>query len=237
VAKPDIFQLFVDSALQPDLPRRLAEAPDTVFDEYDLTPEERELLRHPDHRLLPCTTGLRPVAPEAQNPLPLDAQSPRGEASAASADALIQNPTLLPDAQMALTVVPCLVGGRIAYAAWISPLHEGGDPSRIPMPAGAAFPGQPLTPLHAVIQLAAAQSKDADGNLQVSMWASFRQSSNTLPPAPPEAAGDPDASPFASPLDSPEVQAAAAAVHSAPPADRYEKLVALTHTLRGGDIR
>ena len=143
----------------------------------------------------------------------------------------------LPDAQMALTVLPCLVGDRIAYAAWITPLHEGGDPSRLPLPAGATLPGQPLTPLHAVIQLSAAQSKDAAGNLQVSMWASFRQSSNTVAPAPPEAAGNPDASPFASPLDSPEVQAAAAAVHAAAPEDRYEKLVALTHTLHRGDVR
>ncbi|MGA7236819.1 MAG: hypothetical protein WBY44_14120, partial [Bryobacteraceae bacterium] len=139
--------------------------------------------------------------------------------------------------QMALTVLPCLVGDRIAYAAWITPLHEGGDPSRLPMPASATLPGQPLTPLHAVIQLSAAQSKDAAGNLQVSMWASFRQSSNTVAPAPPEAAGNPDASPFASPLDSPEVQSAAAAVHAASPSDRYDKLVALTRALHGGDVR
>ncbi len=138
---------------------------------------------------------------------------------------------------MALTVLPCLVGDRIAYAAWITPLHEGGDPSRLPMPAGATLPGQPLTPLHAVIQLSAAQSKDATGNLQVSMWASFRQSSNTVVPSPPEAAGNPDAPPFGSPLDSPEVQAAAAAVRSAAPDDRYKKLVALTHTLHRGNVR
>jgi hypothetical protein len=158
--------------------------------------------------------------------------------SPACADALNPDDSrLLPDAQLALTVVPCLVGDRIAYATWIAPLHEGGDPSRLPMPAGATLPGRPLTPLYAVIQLSAAQSKDAAGNLQVSMWASFRNSSNTVAPAPPETAGDPALSPFASPLDSPEVQAAAAAVHAAPPADRYEKLVALTRTLHGGDVR
>ena len=43
--KPDIFQLLVDSALQPELQRRLAETPDSVFDDYDLTPDERDLLR------------------------------------------------------------------------------------------------------------------------------------------------------------------------------------------------
>jgi hypothetical protein len=229
VAKPDIFQLLIDSALRPELRRRLAEAPEAVFDEYDLKPEERELLRHPDHRLLPLLGAAlaRAVHPE-----------PRGAGLPACAKVHIQNDSrLLSDVQMALTVLPCLVGDRIAYATWIAPMHEGGDPSRLPMPAGASLPGRPLTPLHAVIQVSAAQSKDADGNLQVSMWASFRQSSNTAAPPSPETAGDPDASPFASPLDSPEVQAAAAAVHAAPPAERHEKLVALTRTLHGGDIR
>jgi hypothetical protein len=231
VPKPDIFQFLVDSALRPELSRRLADAPDTVFAEYDLDPEQRELLRHPDHRLLPRTTGLRPVDSDPPN-------HPSGAGLPACAEAPVQNDSrLLPDAQMALTVLPCLVGDRIAYAAWIGPLHESGDPSRLPMPAGATLPGQPLTPLHAVIQLSAAQSKDATGNLQVSMWASFRQSSNTAAPAPPETAANPDASPFGSPLDSPDVKAAAAAVHAADPADRYEKLVALTHTLRRGDVR
>ncbi len=81
---------------------------------------------------------------------------------------------------MALTVVPCVVGERIAFATWITPMHEGADPSRLPPPAGATLPGQPLTPLYAVIQLTAAQSKDAAGNAQVSMWAAFRQSSNAV---------------------------------------------------------
>jgi hypothetical protein len=233
VPKPDIFQLLVDSALQPDIARRLAETPDNVFGDYDLTPEERELLRRPDHRLLPHlgaavarATGLRPVDPASGAGLPACAEVPSPDVS-----------HLLPDAQMSLTVIPCLVGDRIAYAAWISPLHEGGDPSRLPIPAGASLPGQPLTPLHAVIQLSAAQSKDTAGNLQVSMWASFRQSSNQVAPPPPEAAGNPEASPFASPLDSSEVRAAVAAVHSAPPEDRYEKLAALTRALSGGDVR
>ena len=231
--KPDISQLLVDSALRPELRRRLAETPDKVFDDYDLTPEERDLLRRPDHRLLPYlgaalgrATGIRPVGsglPESS-----------GAGFLACAEARDPNVSrLLPDALMAFTVVPCLVGDTIAYAAWVAPLQEGGDPSRLSIPAGASLPGQALTPLHAVIQLSAAYSKDANGRLQVSMWASFRQSSNVVAAPPPEAEGNPEASPF----DSPEVQAAAAAVRSAAPADRYEKLVALTRALRGGDVR
>ena len=32
--------------------RRLLESPEEVFQEFDLTEEERDLLRRPDHRLL-----------------------------------------------------------------------------------------------------------------------------------------------------------------------------------------
>ena len=219
--------MLVDSALQPELPHRLAETPERVFEDYDLSPEERDLLRHPDHRLLPhLGTAV--------------ARATGGSAEGLPAFAEVVSPVnsrLLPDAHIALTVVPCLVGDTIAYATWISPLQEGSEPSSLQIPAGASLPGQPLTPLHAVIQLSAAYSKDANGNLQVSMWASFRQSSNVISPPPPEAAGNPDASPFASPTDSPDVQAAASAVHAASPADRYEKLVALTRSLHGGNVR
>ena len=51
--KPDITRLLIDSALHPELRARLRETPEEVFAEYDLTAEEREILRCPDHRLLP----------------------------------------------------------------------------------------------------------------------------------------------------------------------------------------
>jgi hypothetical protein len=49
--KRGIYDLLLESALQPDLCRRLLESPDEVFATYELTVEQRELLRHPDHRL------------------------------------------------------------------------------------------------------------------------------------------------------------------------------------------
>jgi hypothetical protein len=232
VAKPDISRLLIDSALRPELRRRLAEAPDGVFEEYDLTAEERDILRSPDHRLLPllgmalarreeAKDAASKLADEAENDVP---QVPSGA-------------RMLPDSLIALTVVPCAVKERIAYAVWVTPMQEGGDPSRLPAPAGATLPGRPLNPLHAVIQISAAQERDAAGNLQIGMWASFRQCSNAVTPPPAESAGNPAASPFGSPLDSLEARAAAAEVHAAAPADRYEKLVTLTRALRRGDVR
>ncbi len=228
MSKPDITRLLIDSALQPELCRRLAEAPDGVFGEYELTAEERELLRRPDYRLLPLLGAALGTAQAQREPT---------ESPAAPEIHTPNESRVIPDTQMALTVVPCLVAGQIAFAAWIAPMHEGADPSRIPAPAGAVLPGQPLTPLHAVIQLSSAASEDAAGTLQVSMWASFLKSTNAASPAPPEAAGNPASPPFGSPLDSPEVRDAAEAVHTAAPAERYEKLVTLTRALNGGDVR
>ena len=47
-----VSRLLIASALEPEMRRRVAESPEEVFQEFDLTEEERELLRHPDHRLL-----------------------------------------------------------------------------------------------------------------------------------------------------------------------------------------
>jgi hypothetical protein len=91
--------------------------------------------------------------------------------------------------------------------------------------------------LYGVIQLSAVQTQDAAGNPQVGLWASMLQSSNVAAPPPPETAGDPNASPFGSRLDSPQVQAAVAAVREAATDERYNRLVDLMRVLRSGDVR
>src|ERR1022692_2416348 len=53
LSKPGIDRLLVRSALEADLRRRLLESPEEVFQEFDLTEEQQDLLRRPDHRLLP----------------------------------------------------------------------------------------------------------------------------------------------------------------------------------------
>src|SRR5205085_6316629 len=52
MAKTGISRLLIASAIDPDVYRRLLEFPEATFDEFDLADEDRELLRHPDHRLL-----------------------------------------------------------------------------------------------------------------------------------------------------------------------------------------
>ena len=51
-AKTGISRLLIASAIDPDVYRRLLESPEETFDAFDLADEDRELLRHPDHRLL-----------------------------------------------------------------------------------------------------------------------------------------------------------------------------------------
>jgi len=235
VSKPGIDQLLIESALQPDLCRRLLESPDEVFRDFALTEEDKDILRRPDQRLLPLLGAALARRMESAGP---PGEAPSG---AAAPQAVIEARTM-PDNWMALTVVPCALyeNGQlkgITYVVWANPMPEGGDPATLPPPAGVVLPGKPLAPLYAVIQLSAVQSQDAAGNPLVGLWASLRQSSNVTTPPPPETAGDPKASPFGSRLDSGQVQAAVAAVREASNEERYGRLVDLMRVLRSGDVR
>jgi hypothetical protein len=164
---------------------------------------------------------------------------PKASTAVPQPHAIVQARTL-PDISLVLTLVPCAQyenGGlnTFAYAVWVNPLPQGADPASLPPPPGAVFPGQPLTPLHAVIQVSAVQMQDAAGDPQVGLSASLQQSSNITAPPPPEAAGRPGVSPFGSDLGSGEVQAAIARVRSAPIDQRYGRLIDLMHALRGAE--
>jgi hypothetical protein len=166
---------------------------------------------------------------------------PKASTAVPQPHAVLQAGTL-PGISLVLTLVPCAQyeDGRLhtfAYAVWVNPLPEGTDPASLPPPEGAVFPGQPLAPLHAVIQVSAVQLQDAAGGPQVGLSASLRQSSNIGAPPPPEAAGRPGGSPFGSDLRSGDVQAAVAQVRSAPSDQRYGRLIDLMHALRGEGTR
>ena len=250
MAKPKIDELLIQSALEPSRCRRLLEAPDEVFKDYDLTVEERELLRRPDHRLLPLLgAAMERRIKSATSPVQAN---PRDEADSATAveeftveplpPATACAAPALPDSLMALTVVPCALqeNGQfkgISYVLWVNPIAEGADPATLPSPAGTVLPGQPLPPLHAIIRISTVQSQDASGNPQLGMWGSFLPASSATLPPPPESVGNPGASPFRSPFDSASVQAAVAAVRNAPGSEQYDRLSDLLHTLHQGDVR
>jgi hypothetical protein len=234
--KPGVSQLLIASAMDADLRRRLLESPDETFQDFDLTEEEKDLLRHPDQRLLRLFGA---ALAERQKPSEL---SPSRIPEAAQQPLAIVQARTLPSISLAVTLVPCAQYEnaqlkQFAYALWVNPLAEGTDPASLPPPPGATLPGQPLTPLHAVIQVSAVQLPDRDGKPQVGLTASLRQSSNIAAPPPPESAGVPETGPFGSDLRSVEVIAAVAAVHDASSEDRYDRLIDLIHALKGGGVR
>jgi hypothetical protein len=220
ISRPGIDRLLIASALDGDLRRRLLDTPDDVFPEFDLTEDQKDILRSPDRRLLPLLGAAlaRQSAVAAPAPdMPAEHRQPQPVLDARS----------LPDVSLALTMVPCAQyeNGQIVkvvYAAWVNPLPEGVDPASLPPPAGAALPGQPLAPLHAVIQVSVVQTQGAIG-----LSAALLQSSNMSAPPQPPLAGD---------LSSASVQTAVAAVRSASSQDRRTRIVELLRVLRGGEI-
>jgi hypothetical protein len=243
-AKTGISRLLIASAIDPDVYRRLLESPEETFDEFDLAEEDRELLRHPDQRLLRVLGAAlveenAPVSAAASvatmSAPPAVAGAPLAGATRGGAPPGMSTASAtLPDMSLVLTLVPCALddGGELrkfAYAAWVSPLPEGADPDALLPPSGTVLPGKPLTPLRAVVRVSAIQMQDAAGNPLVGLSASLLQSTNMSAPPPPEAAGNPAA--IGRHRSAPEVQAAIAAVRCAPAGARYGKLIELLRVL------
>jgi hypothetical protein len=227
-----VSQLLIALAMDSDLRRRLLEWPEETFQDYDLTDDEKDLLRQPDHRLLRLFG-----AALAQDRVEPGRARPHSDAPHAVVPA-----RTLPGISLAVTLVPCAQYengqlSKIAYAVWVNPLAEGADPAALPMPQGASLPGQPLTPLHAVIRVSAVQMQDVDGKPQVALNASLQRSSNVTAPPSPESAGRPETPPFGSDLDGTGVKAGVAAVRNASSEERYGRLIDLIRVLRGGEVR
>lgn len=232
MAKTGISRLLIASAIDPDVYRRLLESPETTFDAFDLAEDDRELLRHPDHRLL---RALGEVLAEE------NAAASTSPAARVAAAPLTQSPPAtptagapLPDMSLVLTLTPCALyeEGKLrnfAYAAWVNPLPEGADPESLPPPPGTVLPGTPLPPLHAVVRVSAIQMQDPAGNPLVGLSASLLAGTNMSAPPPREAAGNPAA--LGRGLSTAEVESAVAAVRSAPAEGRYGKLLELLRVL------
>jgi len=221
ISRPGIERLLIASALDGDLRRRLLDTPDDVFPEFDLTEDEKDILRSPDQRLLPllgAALARQSVSTALSPDTPAEQRQPHAVLDARA----------LPDISLALTLVPCAQyeNGRVVkvvYAAWVNPLPEGVDPASLPPPAGAALPGVPLAPLHAVIHVSVVQMQGAIG-----LSAALLQSSNMSAPPP--------RLPVAGDLCSESVQTAIAAVRGASSQDRRARIVELLRALRGGEV-
>jgi hypothetical protein len=221
VPRPGVHQLLIQSALDAGTLRRLRDNPGEVFSEYELSPEEQDILRNPDPRLLALLgRAVRESATSGDTEPAADVPAPQLTPEPAGAPIILPNtlaPTLL-----ALTVVPCVAeDGTLRYAVWVNPMAEGTLPATLPLPPAATLPGVPLAPLYAIIELDGLHAPHPDGSSQVALWAHFRQSTNA---AVAHASADENCATGAAPE---AIAAAAAAVRTAPPAERYGKLAAL----------
>ena len=192
--KPGIDRLLIESALQPDLRRRLLDSPEEVFPEFDLTEEQRDILRQRDGRLLELLGAA--LALHSGAGAGTKAEAGPEPAYAAPTGPSAPQARQLPDLRLALTVVPVAQeqAGKLhslTFAAWVNPLPEGTDPATLPPPEGAVLPGQPLAPLRAVVHVCAQLLPDAGGSPQVGLTASLLQSSNLAAPPAPSSAGQP----------------------------------------------
>ncbi|HEX3742663.1 MAG TPA: SAM-dependent methyltransferase [Bryobacteraceae bacterium] len=187
--KPGIDDLLVRSALDAELRRRFLESPEAVLLEFDLSEEEKDILRKRDHRileLLGAALGRQRVA-----------AVPAAQEAEATPFAVQTESHMLPDLRLAVTVVPCVVGKEgeprsLTFAAWANPLEAGTDPATLPAPRSADLPGQPLAPLHVVLQISGQQLPSADGMPNVGLSASLLQSTNMFVPPEPQLAGRPE---------------------------------------------
>lgn len=155
---PGIDDLLLATALDPALCRRAIEAPGEVLADYDLTAEELDIVRSRDERmlgLLARAAPREPSAPAADPPEPPPAGAP------------------LHTFELVVSVTPCEQNGVVSYAVWVQPLAAGVEPASLPEPAGATYPGTPLTPLRAVLQISAVRA-----GAQIGLWAALRQSTN-----------------------------------------------------------
>ena len=195
--KPGIDQLLIESALRPELRRRLLDSPEEVFPEFDLTEEQRDILRIRDGRLLELLgAALARQAESAAGPAAPAAEPPEPQVSQPQAAPPQPEVRQLPDLRFVLTVVPVAQeeAGELRglnFAAWMNPLPEGADPETLGPPEGAVLPGQPLAPLRAVVHVCAQLLPNAGGSPQVGLTASLVQSSNMASPAAPATAGRP----------------------------------------------
>jgi hypothetical protein len=223
--KPGIDQLLIATAIDAELRRQLEESPEEAFQGFDLKEEEKDLLRHPDHRLLRLLGAA--LARERES----SAFQAQGDSEVSQQPHAVIEGATLPEVSLVLTLVPCAKyeDGRldkINYAVWVKPLPAGTDPASLQTPPEMVFPGQPLTPLHAVIQVSALRMQDMNGNPLIGLSAVFRKSSNLSAPPPP-----------GSDLDAPEIQAAIAGVRRATTEQKYDRLIDLLHSLHLGEGR
>jgi hypothetical protein len=209
--------------------------PERAFQGFDLSHEQKEILRRRDHRLLGLLGDA--VAPTETCPEPPVKQK-HGEPVAAAAPSL-------PEVKLLLRLVPQVTQSRdsdpnISYAASLHPypgeIEQTTDPDTTEQPQQAA--GCALDELRWIIRFVPTILGSGDAGTTVAYAASIHPWTSETDPIGSQI-GEPGPA-LASPpwnhhVASSAAKDAARAVQAAAPSRRYEKLLELVHALQTGD--
>ena len=208
--------------------------PQSAFEGFDLTEQEKEILRSRDHRVL----GLLGDAVRQQEPVaetPLEKTPPTPVAPALPS---------LPEVKLLLRLIPQAVPSpgpdpKVSYAASLHPWPTDNEPEGGPNSAAPTDNGTETAAaeIRWLIRIAPEVVESRDTGLAVAYSASIHpvtaESDETGPAyreSPPKATD----SPWNHHLDSPAARTAAKAVLAADPSQRYAKLLELAHALQTG---
>jgi len=206
--------------------------PQRALEGFDLTEEEKEILRGRDRRVL----GLLGDAVRLQGPV---VEPPLEKAPTTPVAPTLPN---LPEVKLLLRLVPQAVPSpgsnpKVSYAASLHPWPADDEPEGGPNSAAPTENGAEAAEVRWLIRIAPEVVESRNTGLAVAYSASIHpvtaEVDETDPAdkaAPLEAAG----SPWNHHLDSPAARAAAKAVQSADPSQRYAELLKLVHALQTG---
>lgn len=241
MTRPGMHELLIRAVLDETFRASLQTDFDTVVDGFDVSDEDREILRQPDERFLRLLgEAIRSTHPASNSPTGLDKTQMDNEAPLADDDAGANPPTpvafSLPEIVLLLRVFPSVhvtPEGELnmAYAASVDPLPEGRAPDDIPRP-DFDLPGQEVDSLANIVRIRPTAIYDESGRVTVRFSATMHPA---LPPEAMSSQGSTSRPPWHHHVDSESAREAAAEVRAAPPDKRYARLLDLVDALQRGD--
>jgi hypothetical protein len=237
--KPGIEELLIACVLDPQLLNRLRESPDSVFADYELSDQVRELLVSPNQRLLELLGKVvHQQAGDQQFPVMNEpAQMPANET------AVRPPPFSLPESRLALRLVPYLQRAAatesatdghlqlsVNYVGHLDSLPPGRSLEELPGVPPADVRGQTLPPLSLIVAVQAQVWTDEAGSQQITFSISARLPQDSAASQPSDSVDESaaqDLTPWRHDVNSSAIKAAAARVHGAQKEDRRQRLLEL----------
>jgi len=237
--KPGIEELLIACVLDPHLLDRLRESPESVFADFELSDQVRELLVFPDQRLLELLGKVvHQQAGDQQFPVMNEpVQMP-------STESAVQPPPFsLPESRLALRLVPYLQRAvatestidwqsqlSVNYVGHLDSLPPGRSLEELPDVPRADVRGETLPPLLLIVAVQPQVWTDATGSQQITFSISARLPQESVKSQQSDTVDETalqDLTPWRHDVKSSAVKAAAVRVHGSQKEDRRQRLLEL----------